>query len=131
MISPNEIVVIIENEISQGNLVSSVEVGPTDGGATKINPTAGDVKISVEAATETTPGVISIGDIEGIIQGEGADGKVVLSVEEGDLSAADVFSHSALKIDPTAGEVKINVKDKALVPYDFNTHLTTLPAANP
>ena len=51
-------------------------------------------------------------------------------MEEGDLSATgDVFSHSALKIDPTAGEVKINVKDEVLVPYDFDTHLQLLPAA--
>ena len=129
VITPNEIIAIIEGEVTGGNLVSSVEVGPNDGGATTISPTAGDVKVEVAAATQSTPGVISIGEIEGIIQSEGTAGNVVISVEEGDLAAAGVFSHTALKIDPSAGEVKINVKDEVFVPYDFDTHLQVLPAA--
>ena len=107
--------------------MSSVDVGPNDGGATTISPTAGDVKVEVAKATDSDPGVISINEIKGIIGDEGTAGNLVLSVEEGDLTASDVFGTSALKVDPTAGEVKINIKKDVLLAVDFNAQLSSLP----
>ena len=54
---------------------------------------------------------------------------MVLSVTEGDTTATGVFGDTALKIDPSSGEVKINVKDKAFVPYDFD-HPPGSPASD-
>ena len=125
--SYGEIQAIADAQITAADLVESVTVGANDGGATTITPSTGDVVVEVAAAADATPGVISINDIKGIIAGEGADGNLVLSVEEGDLSAAGVFGTSALKVDPTAGEVKVNIKENVLLAFDFNAQLSALP----